>query len=82
MLDKPYHPVSCDYHSELELLALRKTRCPIRFFNERNEEVEREDSIADLYSRNGEEFILLSGGGEIRLDCLISVDGLELSKYC
>ena len=78
----PYHPVSCDFHSELELLALRRTVCPIRYRNEAGEEVTVESSIEDLYTRNSEEFLVLKNGNPIRLDQLVSVNGILLKDYC
>lgn len=76
-----YRPISCDFHSELELLALRRQPVEIRYRDEDEKETIILDSIHDLYTRNGEEFLLLPGGHEIRLDRLISVNGLELAGY-
>jgi Rho-binding antiterminator len=82
MKKQPYQPISCDFHSELELLALRRIVCPIRYLGEQGSTIEIEACISDLYTRNGEEFLLLPGGREIRLDRLISVNGILLSNYC
>lgn len=81
MAEKPYHPVSCDFHSELELRALRRQPTKIRYRNVDESETTLTATIADLYTRNGEEFLLLPNGLEIRLDRLVSVDGLELENY-
>jgi transcriptional antiterminator Rof (Rho-off) len=78
----PYHPISCDFHSELELLALHRTVCPIVYKNEEGREEKVESFINDLFTREGEEFLLLPDGREIRLDRLVSVNGLEFAKYC
>ncbi len=40
------------------------------------------EAIKDLYTRNGEEFLLLPDGSEIRLDQLVSVGGKVLASYC
>ncbi len=82
MAEKPYHPISCDFHSELELRALRRQPVEIRYRNEDGTQTTATAPIAGLYTRKGEEFLLLPNGQEIRLDRLISVDGLELAGYC
>jgi len=77
-----YRPISCDFHDELQLIALRKMTVPIRFRKDNGEELTIETSIADLYTREKEEFLLLPTGEEIRLDRLVSVNGIELKNYC
>ncbi|HFA47511.1 MAG TPA: hypothetical protein ENJ95_00680 [Bacteroidetes bacterium] len=81
MKNKPYRPISCDYYDELTLLAIRKTECPIIYQNNGTAATVMA-IIRDIYTRNGEEFLLLSNGQEIRLDRIISVNNLELNKYC
>lgn len=80
---KKYLPISCDFHSELELFALRQQPVEIIF----RSLVEARQSticaaIKDLITRNGEEFLILPDGTEIRLDQLVSVGGKVLSSYC
>jgi len=77
-----YQPISCDFYDELTLLAMRCTECPIVYKNENGAEVTIRTVIQDIFTRKGEEFLLLSVGGEIRLDRIISVDGKVLSSYC
>jgi len=81
MSTKPYRPISCDFHSELELLALRRSHVEITYRNDDGSPANIAAQIVDLYARNSEEFLLLPDGREIRLDQLVSVDGLELAGY-
>lgn len=76
-----YEPISCDFHSELELLALRQKDCEIIFRNEQNLEETINSKIKDLYTLRKEEFLLLPNGKNIRLDRIISVDGKVLANY-
>ena len=78
---EPYRPISCDFHSELELFALRQQPVEI-FYAAGGEATAIVSAISDLYARNGEEFLLLPNGNEIRLDQLISVGGKPLAAYC
>lgn len=80
MSSQSYVPISCDFHSELELRALRHQPVEIRYLDSSGE-TSVVAQIEDLYTRNGEEFLLLPDGQEIRLDRLVSVDGLSLENY-
>lgn len=86
---KTYRPISCDFHSELELFALRQQPVEIvyRSHAEAPGLISRDEmticaAIKDLITRNGEEFLILPEGGEIRLDQLVSVGGKLLANYC
>jgi Rho-binding antiterminator len=77
-----YQPISCDFYDELELLAIRKTVAKIIIRNDANEIEEIQNSIKTLYTKNKEEFLVLDNDKEIRLDKLVSVNGIELKNYC
>ena len=80
---KAYRPISCNFHSELELFALRQRPVEIRYTTaDGTGEATICEAIKDLYARNGEEFLLLPDGSEIRLDQLVSVGGKLLATYC
>lgn len=69
-----YVPIRCDFHEELQVRAMRRCRCTIAHRSESGQEVCVRDLIQDVYARNGEEFVRLGNGDEIRLDRLIRVD--------
>lgn len=73
----PYESIDCSLHDELEARATRRTLCAIRFRGE-DDDAAREvtDRIVDVFACDGEEFIRLSSGEEIRLDRLEAVDGV------
>jgi Rho-binding antiterminator len=85
---KTYRPISCDFHSELELFAMRQQPVEITYrtfaspTGADGNETTICEAIKDLYTRNGEEFLLLPDGSEIRLDQLVSVGGKVLASYC
>ncbi|WOD41403.1 OsmC family protein [Nodosilinea sp. E11] len=70
-----YRVVSCSFHDELEALATRRRPCTIHYRTEAGAEVTVEGQIVDVFTRGRAEFLRLKDGTEIRLDCLISVDG-------
>lgn len=76
-----YEPIDCLLHDELEVRATRGTRCAIRFRGEADGDTrEVTDRIVDVFARDGEEFIRLSSGEEIRLDRLVAVDGVAFGS--
>lgn len=75
-----YHPISCGFHDELQLFALRKKAVPIVYRKTDGEVATIESTISDLYTREKEEFLLLPSGEEIRLERLVSVGGIRLEN--
>lgn len=70
-----YVPISCDLHDRLEALATLRKRCQIVYRATNGETIETLNTIADIYTKNKEEFAVLGSGESIRLDMLIEVDG-------
>jgi Rho-binding antiterminator len=70
-----YVPISCDLHDHLEALATLRKRCRIVYRATTGEAIETLDTIADVYTKDKEEFAVLGSGTTIRLDMLIEVDG-------
>ncbi len=79
---KTYVPISCAYYDELTLLVMRQTNCTVEYFDTAETPMTVVGKIKDVFSRTGEEFLLLSTGQQIRLDKLISVNGKKPSLYC
>ena len=82
MKKETYRPISCDFYDELELLALRKTVATIVIRKENEDTESIQDRIKTLLTKDKEEFLILENGQEIRLDKLVSVNGIELKNYC
>jgi Rho-binding antiterminator len=75
MTEERYEPVSCDYHDQLEAAAMHKKRVELEF--ELEGVMQREQgTIADVYTREGAEFVKFQAAGgqiDIRLDHIISM---------
>ena len=81
-MEEKYVPISCDFYDEIELLALRKSSCKVIFRNEKEEEELIEGVIDNVYSKNKEEFLEMNGIFKIRLDRLVSINGMPLPDVC
>lgn len=76
-MNERYRPIDCTFHDELELRALRRVRCELVYRNDAGAELSRSGRIVDLVTRDGEEYLRLDDGTEVRLDRLIRVDGRQ-----
>ena len=76
-----YKPISCDFHSYLEHYAT--SREVVRLvWKEEEKLIENEVSINDLYTKKGEEFIVLSNALTLRLDQIVSINDQVLDHSC
>ncbi len=81
MPKQPYHPINCHFYDELELLAIRKKECEIIYQNDTGTPISITSKIIDFKIEEKVEYMVLEGGEKIRLDYLISVDGIKLEGY-
>ena len=73
-----YRPIDCTFHDELELRAVRRVRCELVYRDAAGAEQLRYGRIVDLSTRDGEEYLRLDDGTDVRLDRVIRVDGRRL----
>ena len=77
-MHRPYEPIACSIHDRLEAAATRREVVAIEY-NDADGDVERvDDVIADIVVRAGAEYLRLRRGTEIRLDDLLSVNGMPI----
>ena len=78
----PYHPISCDFHDELEILATSRKRAVLRYVDEVTQvQIEQEVSIVDVFTEKGIEYICINKHGLIRLDLIVSINNKKLVNY-
>ena len=82
-METAYIPISCSYYDRLEALAVRRTEVEI-VYQKHGEDVERTTlgTIDDVYSKGGAEYVRLNTGEIVRLDTLVSVNGIPLLRAC
>lgn len=68
-----YEPIDCSVHDRLEHFAVRRTVLSVSFSSPDGTEQDRNGRIADLYAREGAEYMRLDDGTEVRLDRLREV---------
>lgn len=72
----PYTPPSCRLYDHLEASSMRRKRSVVVFRDHKGQEVSLETTIADLFSKDGADWARLATGDVLRLDQLVSVDGI------
>jgi len=79
-MENKYKPINCDFHELLLAKATLKQVCEITFI-ENNEQITTQSLIIDVYTKKGEEFLVLNTGKIIRLDYIISVDNTQMPTF-
>lgn len=69
-----YHPVASSFYDILQEAATRRTYSKIQYYTEIREFLTVSAIIKDIYTKNGEEFLLLSTGENIRLDRIVRIN--------
>ena len=72
-----YQPIDCHFHDVLLDRATRNRTIDLVYLLDGNLQCKK-STIKDVYTKKGEEFMLLSDGGTVRLDQIKSVDGMIL----
>lgn len=76
-----YVPIDCEFHDVLEATATTARRVAIEYLDTSGQQQTVQARISDLQAHNGEEHMLLDDGSRIRLDAIVSVDGVRLQSH-
>ena len=74
-----YIPIDCGFHDLLLDRATRRTVVALVYTDEAGVSKTKNTVIKDVYTKQKEEFLLMSDGEIIRLDQIVSVDGTQRS---
>lgn len=76
--NKPYTPVSCDMHSEFELLIMHNTQIKLCWQDQKGNKHNSNAWPKDLQTKSGEEFLLITDENntqqKVRLDRIQSFE--------
>jgi Rho-binding antiterminator len=76
-----YRSIGCSYYDQLEAYAVKRTRCSIVYRSDESDKT-AEGIIVDLFAQDSAEFLKLDDGTMIRLDHIVSVNGIPLNYVC
>ncbi|MEL6224641.1 MAG: hypothetical protein AAFR31_18565 [Cyanobacteria bacterium J06627_8] len=72
-----YVPIDCGFHDRLEAWSILGQDCQILYRDADYAVVEVTDQIVDVYAKNSADFLKLKDDTVIRLDRLVSVNGIS-----
>ncbi len=75
-----YRPIDCGLHDRLEAIATTGKVVEIVVRSGDGGPRRFEDRLVDVFARDGEEFVRTGGGELLRLDQLVSVDGVAFDS--
>lgn len=78
-MQQPYIPINCGFHDLLLDRATRRSIVELVYLVEDKPQT-KDITFKDVYTKQKEEFLLLSDGEIVRLDHIVSVDGIELPR--
>ncbi len=71
-----YNPINCTFHDIMLDRITRRKNCIVQFKNESKIEIYK-GKLIDVYSKEGEEFLVGENNFKIRLDRIVTVDAIE-----
>ncbi len=78
-----YKKIACSLYDQLLALATERTIVEIKHLTHNKKETITRTQIHDVLTRNGEEFLVLDKNVELRLDYIISIDGVTFkADFC
>jgi Rho-binding antiterminator len=78
---KTYQPINCEFHDVIESYATRREAVDLVVVDPAEVNRTIRTVVCDVYSRNGEEFLLTGGGKKIRLDQVKSIGSYDLASF-
>jgi Rho-binding antiterminator len=77
---KAYQPINCNFYDILEATAVKRKTVPIIILED-NIQKTIETKIIDLYAKDSIEYMVMENDKTIRLDQIVSVDGVILEGF-
>ena len=76
-----YQPINCEFHDAIETYATRRETVDIVVEDPAEDSRSIRTVVCDVYSRNGEEFLLTDAGERIRLDKVKSIGSYDVASF-
>lgn len=80
-MSQPYHIINCDFHDVLEVAAMQRRQVKLIYLSEEGVQKEITTQIVDVFAQAGADYLRLDSGELIRLDRLVSINGLRLDGF-
>jgi Rho-binding antiterminator len=77
-----YQPIDCNFYDNFEAAIVQRRYVELEYLDANGEPVMKTTLLRDLKTHLSEEFVQLASGEWLRLDQIVSVDGLEAGASC
>ncbi|MBX2844169.1 MAG: Rho-binding antiterminator [Flammeovirgaceae bacterium] len=83
-MDKIYQPINCSLYDYLEAAITKNETVQLLISVQEEKEQEIISKFKDLFTKKGEEFLVLENGSTIRLDQILFLNGINFKaqNYC
>ena len=79
---KKYIPIDCGFYDRIEAAIVQRKTVQLEYRNTEGHNALAETKLQDTQTREGEEFLILPSGERIRMDHILSLDGVPVPKSC
>ena len=77
-----YQPIACNFYDNFEAAIVQRRVVELTYLNVDGSLVDQETLLRDLKTHRTEEFVQLASGEWLRLDRIVSVDGIVAGESC
>lgn len=79
---RKYIPIDCGFYDRIEAAIVQRKTVRLEYWGAEGQIVAADTRLGDTQTKDGEEFLLLPSGEQIRMDRIISLDGVPVPKSC
>lgn len=80
--NQPYHPIDCSFYDRIEAAIVLRTPVLLEFVEADNSPVTKQIHLINTRIADGEEYVILENGQEVRMDRIISLNGIHPANQC
>lgn len=80
--NQPYQPIDCSFYDRIEAAIVLRTPVLLEFVDADNSPVTNRIHLVNTRIADGEEFVILENGQEVRMDRIISLNGIHPVNQC
>jgi transcriptional antiterminator Rof (Rho-off) len=77
-----YHPINCNFYDNFEAAIVQRRTVDLAYRMTDDSVMRKATRLRDLKTHQTEEYVLLADGEWLRMDRVVSVDGVEAGASC
>ena len=77
-IPEKYIPIDCNFYDRIEAAIVLGKTVRLEYRDDSGEAVVAETRLQDTLAKDGEEFLILPSGEQVRMDRILSLDGVPV----